>query len=382
MKISILADQLGSPVGGGRFIHGFLTALFSDQNILDRLDHVCIVATQNESVAGLGPLPSRVSVVRRRFPGRWRQTVLARLFGYTLPDVDVAYGPFYYAFPCRAQVRVITVHDLSCFDERFHPAESARKTSALLTKMAHQCEGVVCDSDATLADFQSRWPQLAHKAVRIYLGVSDIGALRANPQPVREHSILAVGTIEPRKNYPTLLDAYDHLVHEQGGAAPMLMVVGNMGWMSERVGQRLLALQAAGRCQWLRQATDEQLADAYATAGVFTYLSWSEGFGYPPFEAAYAGCPMVLSSASSVGEIWSGHARCVAPQDVEGIAAAWKWALALKEAEREAVVAAQAARAREFTWSRAVNEYMAFWDKLVNKNGTAAGRDQSGRAGL
>jgi glycosyltransferase involved in cell wall biosynthesis len=152
--------------------------------------------------------------------------------------------------------------------------------------------------------------------------------------------------------------------------------------MSEHVAQRLLALQAAGRCQWLRQATDEQLAAAYAKAGVFTYLSWSEGFGYPPFEAAYARCPMVLSSASSVGEIWSGHARCVAPQDVAGIVAGWKWALALKGAERETVVAAQAARAREFTWHRAVSEYMAFWEQLVRTHGATAGRCQSGRASL
>jgi glycosyltransferase involved in cell wall biosynthesis len=111
------------------------------------------------------------------------------------------------------------------------------------------------------------------------------------------------------------------------------------------------------------------LAEAYAKAGVFTYLSLSEGFGYPPFEAAYARCPMVLSSASSVGEIWSGHARCVDPLDVEGIVAAWKWALSLGGAEREAVVAGQERRAREFTWTRAVNEYLAFWGGLVVKPG-------------
>ena len=106
----------------------------------------------------------------------------------------------------------------------------------------------------------------------------------------------------------------------------------------------------------------------------FTFLSLSEGFGYPPFEAAFARCPMVLSNASSVGEIWSGHAKCVDPHDVEGIVAAWKWALELTPAQREAVVATQERRAREFTWSRAIHEYIAFWNRLVSKEGAAAER--------
>ena len=81
---------------------------------------------------------------------------------------------------------------------------------------------------------------------------------------------------------------------------------------------------------------------------------------------------MVLSGASSVGEIWSGHARCVDPMDVEGIVAAWKWALSVNGAERESVVAGQERRAQEFTWNRAVNEYMAFWSGLAGEPGTDA----------
>lgn len=368
LRLSILADQIGSSVGGGRFIRGLLSALLSEQDILDQFDHIYVVATQKESVESLGSLPHGVSVIRRRFPSRLRHTPFAPLFGYALPTADVAFGPFYYSFKSRAQAQVVTMHDLSCFDDRFHPQAKARRTVALVTRMAHECDGVVCVSNATLCEFQGRWPHLAHKAVMIYNGVAAMGAQHSNPQPVRGHSILAVGTIEPRKNYPTLLDAFDRLAHQQGDAAPMLTVVGSLGWMSESVERRLLALQAAGKCRWLRDASDDQLADAYSEATVFTYLSLSEGFGYPPFEAAHAGCPMVLSSASSVGEIWADHARCVDPHDVEGIVAAWKWALSLGDAEREDVVCTQERRAREFTWSRAVNEYVAFWTALVGKH--------------
>jgi len=292
LRLSILADQLGSPVGGGRFVQGFIAALLSDSSIVDRLGAVDIVVTQNESVSCLGPLPPRVSIVRRRFPTRLRHTPVAALFGYALPAADVAFGPFFYTFPLRARVRVVTVHDLSVFNEQYHPPVGARKIGAQLTRMVNDCDGVVCISDTTLREFKNHWPHHAHKAVMIYNGVSPSATQLHRPKPVPDRSILAVGTIEPRKNYPVLLDAFERLALEQGDTAPVLTVVGHVGWMSESAERRLLALQSAGRCQWLRNASDERLAEAYAKAGVFTYLSLSEGFGYPPFEAAYARCPM------------------------------------------------------------------------------------------
>jgi GT2 family glycosyltransferase/glycosyltransferase involved in cell wall biosynthesis len=361
-----------SSVGGGRFIRGFLTALCSDPNLLKSFGKIYVLATQAEDVKCLGELPPCFSVVKRRFPGRLRYTPLARLFGLTLPAADIAFGPFLYSFPLRARARVITLHDLSLFNLQYHPTADALKRSAQLTKMVHECDGVVCISNAVYCEFKRRWPYLAHKAVMIYNGVSDFSTRVSAPPTVREHSILAVGTIEPRKNYPTLLDAFERLLHEQGDAAPLLTVVGNKGWLSDHVVQRLTMLEAAGRCRWLQNASDEQLRDAYGRAGVFSFLSLSEGFGYPPFEAALARCPMVLSNASSVGEIWSDYAKCVDPYDVESIVAAWKWAFVLTPPQREAVVARQERRAREFTWSRAVNEYMAFWSSLVCKDSSVS----------
>lgn len=344
--------------------------MLSDPSILGQFDRVDIVASQNEPVESLGPLPPGVSIVKRRFPARLRLTPFAAVFGYGLPAVDVAFGPFYYAFPSRAEARVVTVHDLSFFNSQFHPLAKSQKTTAEVTRIVNECDGVVCISEATLREFRAQWPHLAHKAVMIYNGVSADDIPSASTSPVRDRSILAVGTIEPRKNYPTLLDAFERWVREEGDRAPMLTILGNRGWMSESVEQRLMSLQAAGTCRWLRNASDEDLADAYSRAGVFTYLSLYEGFGYPPFEAALARCPMVLSSKSSVGEIWSGHARCVDPMKTEDIIAAWKWALSLDDRERAVVVKKQETRAREFTWSRTVQEYASFWKRVVRRDGT------------
>jgi glycosyltransferase involved in cell wall biosynthesis len=343
--------------------------MLSEPSVLDQFELVQILASQNEHVESLGPRPPRVSVVKRRFPERLRFTPLAKLFGFALPRVDVAFGPFYYAFPSRAGARVVAVHDLSFFHREFHPP-AARKSAEQLTRIVHECDGIVCVSDATLKELSARWPHLAHKAVAIYNGASADDVPSPSTRRARARSILVVGTIEPRKNYAAVLDAFERLSLDLGTAAPTLTVVGNLGWMSDAVEPRLAALQASGRCRWLRNCSDEGLAEAYAEAGVFTYLSVYEGFGYPPFEAAFAGCPMVLSNASSVGEIWSGHARTVDPMNFTDIVAAWRWALALDGTERARVVETQRERAREFTWSRCVAEYAAFWSWLIHKDST------------
>ena len=367
LRLSIQLDQLASPVGGGRFLRGFLAELLAEPDFRGQLEHLNLVATQQEAITALGNLPEWVTVVRRRFPVRWRNSFLAKLFGYlALPGGDVAYGSFYHVFPTRARARVITLHDLSFFNPLFHPDAMARTTADQVARMVHECEGVVCSSQDCLDDFHAHWPHLAHKATLVHCGVAP-GEVTVSSQGLpRERVILVVGTLEPRKNYPAILDAFDLLVAEQGPEAPSLMVIGKKGWMSEGVECRLAALQAAGRCQWFQDASDELLAQAYDRAAVFSYLSLSEGFGYPPFEASFAGCPMVLSSASSVGEIWAGHAKCVNPRDLQAIVDGWKWALDLSPEEREVAIAAQLARAQEFTWRRCVEGYLAFWQRLAS----------------
>ncbi len=365
LRISIQADMLSSSAGSGRFTRGFLGSLFSDADILNQIDHVYVVMTQNESAASLEKLPARATRLTRRFPWRLRHTPLARLFGYLLPPVDVAFGAFYHVFPSRAKVHVVTVHDLLCFNECFHAGQLAFKEAALLSKTAHMCDSLVCTSNATLHEFQNKWPHLAHKAVMIYDGVSAEATRSSPPRLSPQNTILAVGAIEPRKNYSTLLDAYERLLGEQGDAAPRLNIVGGKGWLSDDIVRRIMALQTTGKCEWRQNISDAQLADAYNRAGVFTYLSLCEGFGYPPFEAAFAECPMILSNASSVGEIWSRHATCVDPLDVDAIVAAWKWALGLSPSQRETVAAIQKRRAQEFTWKRTVEQYITHWQHLL-----------------
>jgi alpha-1,3-rhamnosyl/mannosyltransferase len=367
MKLSILADQLGGGAGGGRFTTGFLRALFSDSDALERFEKLFVLVTENQVTSGLGPLPPQARVIRRRFPSRLRHTFLAACASRLFPPADIAHGLFYYVFPTQGKRKIITLHDASFLSDIFHSPKHNEKILRLVTQQVEKCDAVVCDSKTVLLQIQKQWPQMAHKFSSIYLGAD--GLSRTGEANINDGhnvaTILAVGTIEPRKNYATLLDAYQHLRAELGHRSPHLVIVGQTGWMSEEVCRRLATAASRGELRWVQNTADIELARLYQNASLFTYLSFYEGFGYPPFEAAYAQVPMVVSSESSVGEIWSGYAKCVKPTDIHEIVSGWKWGLELIGRERQAVVELQKKRATEFTWKRCITEYMQLYEKLA-----------------
>lgn len=364
-RLSLLADQVGAGAGGGRFAHGLIDALLSDSRIVERFTEVLMLATQNEPVEVFAGHTDRLRLVRRRFPARARATRLAAAFGHLLPQADVAHGPFFYVFPHQARRTLVTWHDSSGAHPEFHPPGVGQRHSRLVETMLPQCDVVVCPSDAVRNELAAALPGLAPRIVRIYHGAGPLGVSGPPSGPAQRTVILAVGTIEPRKNYERILEAFEALLAEAAEPRPELVVVGRAGWLCDTVVQRLQALMGAGHARWLPFADDVTLARCYQEATVFTYPSLYEGFGYPPFEAAYAGVPMVVSEVSTIGEIWNGHARCVDPMDVGALLAGWRWAIALKPAERAAVVAAQRSRAEVFSWRRCAEAYAELYERLA-----------------
>ncbi len=364
--ISILADQLGSGAGGGRFSTGFLRALLSDARAMAQVERVDILVTETQPVGDLQPLPPRARVVRRRFPSRLRQTVLADWAGRFLPAADVGHGLFFYVFPGQGRRTLFTMHDASTLDERFHEPAYVRGYRAAIGRQLDRGALIVCDSQSMAAQVREEWPQISDRCMAVYPGVDALGvpAGAGNGPIVDRPFILAVGTVEPRKNYSAILDAYERLRAELGGNAPILVVAGRAGWMCKSECRRLSEGARLGQLRWVQHATDAELARLYESAAVFTYLSLYEGFGYPPFEAAMAGRPMVLSSASSVGEIWSGYARCSDPRDVRAIVEGWIWALNLGDGDRRALIERQRNRAAEFSWERSIREYFRLYESL------------------
>lgn len=163
--------------------------------------------------------------------------------------------------------------------------------------------------------------------------------------------ILFVGTVEPRKNLPTLLDALESLRRELGTVVPDLVVVGGWGWRSGAVRARLRRDRSV---HWFRAVVDSDLAAFYRHALFTVAPSHTEGWGLPVQESIAHGVPCIASSGGALPEAGGGLAVPFEPSDVKGLKEAMaRWIVdpaALAEA-RAALAAAQGAPRP--TWSDA-----------------------------
>jgi glycosyltransferase involved in cell wall biosynthesis len=159
--------------------------------------------------------------------------------------------------------------------------------------------------------------------------------------------VLAVGTLEPRKNLPRLVEAYRRLAPALQAAHP-LVVVGALGW---ETGETLAALESLGdRAIPLGYVADAALAELYRRCAVFCYPSLGEGFGLPVLEAMAAGAPVLTADVSSLPEVGGYAAAYADPYDVDSIADALGSLLA--DPPRRAELARRGPlRAAEFSWA-------------------------------
>jgi glycosyltransferase involved in cell wall biosynthesis len=160
--------------------------------------------------------------------------------------------------------------------------------------------------------------------------------------------VLAVGTLEPRKNLPRLVGAYSEL--DAGlQREHRLVVVGAHGWDT---GPTVRALEALGdRCTMLGHVSDAVLAELYRRCAVFCYPSLGEGFGLPVLEAMAAGAAVLTSNLSSLPEVGGDAVEYADPHDTASIAAGLR-RLLTDEGRRRELAGRAEARAREFSWVR------------------------------
>jgi alpha-1,3-rhamnosyl/mannosyltransferase len=131
--------------------------------------------------------------------------------------------------------------------------------------------------------------------------------------------ILFVGTVEPRKNLATLLDAMDALRRELGDRVPTLVVVGVYGWQAAKIAARL---RRSPSVAWLRSVRDADLPAFYRRARFTVAPSHTEGWGLPAQESIAHGVPCLASSGGAQREAGHGLARHFDPADTAGLKAA------------------------------------------------------------
>lgn len=245
------------------------------------------------------------------------------------------------------------VYDLVAFDPTMRPNwRSALIERATLGPAVRRSAAFIAISQATADALAARHPDTAARTTVALLGVApdlltelDPAEAATLPSP---GFVLAVGTLEPRKNLPRLVAAYGELGEQVQSEHP-LVVVGALGW---ETGATLDALRSLGnRCAMLGYVSDAALAELYRRCAVFCYPSLGEGFGLPVLEAMAAGAAVLTSNVSSLPEVGGDAVEYADASDVASIAAGLERLLD-SQARRAELGALALERAREFSWAR------------------------------
>jgi glycosyltransferase involved in cell wall biosynthesis len=285
-----------------------------------------------------------------------------------LPGVEAQLGcdailyPYWPSPPRRrrdAPPAAVFVHDLAFkVRPREVPWQQRAYFGALLPRSLRNAAAVLVPSEATRRDLIDRYriDGLDSKVVVVPEGVTPDVPPAPLPAGLEPGFILAVGTIEPRKNYRRLLSAYRKLRGESlpvligdRPGVPELVIAGRLGWA---FGDTLERIKAEPGVRHLGHVDDATLGALYRSAAVLAFPSLYEGFGLPLLEAMAHGVPAVVGKAGALPELGDGAVVLVDPEDVASIAAGLERVLA-DVSLREKLGAAGRARAAEFTWERA-----------------------------
>lgn len=173
--------------------------------------------------------------------------------------------------------------------------------------------------------------------------------------------VFYVGTLEPRKNLTTLLDAYSQVARDH--QAPLL-IGGGKGWLYQPIFARLEELGLRDRVHFVGYIDEDELPLWYAAARVFVFPSIYEGFGMPPLEAMACGTPVVTANSASLPEVVGDAGLMVPPTDADALAEALLRLLRddqLHAALRERGLQ----RAAHFSWLATAQKTRAVYEQVV-----------------
>jgi glycosyltransferase involved in cell wall biosynthesis len=274
---------------------------------------------------------------------------------------DVLLASNSYLMTVAPKPTVPVVFDLFGFEGAHGLPTSALTERLTLPIAARRAAGFICISEATRRALEERFPSTRGRTVTIPLGAS--GAFfDASPAAVPHRYgldadyVLAVGTLEPRKNLPRLIEAFVSLP-EAVRDGRRLVLVGSRGWSNAELDAMVRRHEREVRV--LGFVSDEDLPGLLAGAQVFAYPSLAEGYGLPVAEAMAAGVAVLTSDRSSLPEVAGDAALLVDPSDVQAIAAGLE-RLLCDDSLRNELAAKGRRRAEGMTWDRAARETLDY----------------------
>ncbi|MDT7540143.1 MAG: hypothetical protein QOE33_47 [Acidobacteriota bacterium] len=356
MHIAIDAHSVGTGLAGNETYAANLIEALAE---IDTENRYTLYVTKLSAVERFQDRWSNFSV-RRTLPHtpllRVPLTLSAELRRRPVDLLHVQYTAPPFA-PCPV---VATIHDLS-FEHL--PSTFKRRSRAQLRftvrRTARAAAHVIASSEFTRRDIietyniaESRTSVVPLAAAPHFHHVADAEELRRvrHVYGIEGDYILAVGSIQPRKNLARLFRAYADLRRSrERDKLPRLLVVGKMAWLYEETLRAVEECGVADAVKFTGYVPEHDLPALYSGALCFVYPSYFEGFGLPPLEAMRCGTAVVAGDRTSLPEVVGDAGLLVDPFDTDAIAAAI--ARLIDDKTLRAVLSERGlARAKQFDW--------------------------------
>lgn len=371
IDVSAVPEQ---PGGVGRYV----SALVETMGRRDDLDLTLTArasdlvrwssAAPRARVIGVAPDPRPMRLI-------WEQTRLSRMLGNL--GVAVHHSPHYTMPEAAVLPRVVTVHDLTMFD---HPEWHERSKAVFFRRAvrvaAAHADVIVCVSHAT-AQRLSTWCTPVGEVMVIPHGVdhsrfrpsagTEVAPLDA--LGIHQPYVGFLGTIEPRKDVPTLVRAFDKMCPAHPGLT--LVIAGTPAWGEPELDKSISEARHAGRIVRLGYVDEAIIPDLLRQAAAIAYPALEEGFGLPVLEALACGAPLVTTASTVMEELADGAALLFEPGDSDGLAGALDMAV-----RRDAGLEARRDRglvvAERYTWEASATAHVSAYRVALSRWGDPA----------
>jgi glycosyltransferase involved in cell wall biosynthesis len=358
MKVGIdIRSIFGERSGVGQYTYHLVKALAK----VDRENGYLLYSKCAYDLDFLGNDAFRVRIPKPRLWKLWTQVSVpidTRRLG-----IDVFHGTNFMVPRFATVPTVATVHDLTA---QLFPSTHTiynRFVQRIVPFTLGRCKCIITGSQNTKRDIISHFQIDEGKITVIPYGVSDAFEKRQDRAYLGEirkklglpsRYILYVGTLEPRKNLPFLINAFARLKKEEH-LDHRLVLAGARGWRYRQIFRTIEERNLVKDVLTLGYVRQEDLPGLYTMADLFVYPSLYEGFGLPPLEAMACGVPVITSNSSSLPEVVGNAAMTFDPRDSRGLVEKMRTLMGDEELRRS-YIEQGSIRARQFTWERTARE--------------------------
>jgi glycosyltransferase involved in cell wall biosynthesis len=278
--------------------------------------------------------------------------------------------PFYYSGPT-----VITVHDLAFLLYPHYLTRGSARYYGLIDRAVRHATHIIAVSEATKRDLvrltgapEKKITVIYEAAEPIYYPIHDQAVLTRIHEKYHlpEQFVLYVGTIEPRKNLPTLIRAFRALI-DQYRAEADLAIVGKQGWLYDDVYGLVDELGLKDRVHFMGRVPTADLPHLYNASQMLVLPSYYEGFGLPPLEAMACGVPVIVSDTPALAEVVADAGLRVATEDDEGFTVAM-WRLLTDDTLRADMIEKGLKRSESFAWKRAAQATLEVYQRVADSH--------------